>query len=222
MRIYGNLSSYKTRIATLIVLTVTMVVSNAGAEMLVNGNFETGDLTGWTWTPTQYSDPNMTAGVVVFDTAAGQPSNCFRANPGTDVPHYGIGQEEGGFLSQSINLVAGNTYDVSIGAAAIRDLGGGANYDGGRIRLYIGGSLLWDWDIDDIGASQTVRSSFDGTFVPTVTGAHDFDLLFTRTYTNTPVAIYHYLDNASVVPEPATIILLGLGALTLLKKKKQA
>lgn len=209
-----------TKYITLIAVVFFAAAGISSANLVINGHFETGNLTGWNWTPTNYSDPAMTTSVVIFDTAFGQPNLCFRVNPGTDNQHYDINQEEGGYLSQSLNLQASTEYDIEIGAAAIRDLGGGDNFDGGRIRLYIGSDLLWDWDIDSIAADTTVRNLYSGTYTPSVTGAYDLSVLFTRTYMNPPV-IYHYLDNISVVPEPATMLLLGLGGLVLRRRKRR-
>jgi hypothetical protein len=206
----------------LAVLTLMLVVisAEATANLLTNGDFEMGDLTGWTWTPTQYSEATMNPTVVTFETTIGQPSLCFRVNPGTDELHHGIGQEEGGILSQTINLAKGTEYAVSVGAAAMQNLHA-ENFDAGRIRLYIEGSLLWDWNIDDIDAYVTIRNSYSGTYVPAFTGLHDFELLFTRTYRNYSPVLYHYMDNASVIPEPTTVLLLALGSGAAIRKRRQ-
>jgi hypothetical protein len=211
------------------VLTLMLVVisAEAKANLLTNSDFETGDLTSWTWNPTQYAEPEMIAEVVTFETVLGQPSLCFRVNPGTDDAHYGIGQEEGGILSQTINLVAGTNYAVSVGASAIHYVGPTSNSDGGLIRLYIGGNLQWSWDVGEIGPTgAVVRNSYEGTYVPTFTGPHDFELVFTRTWRNwggfagSQPSMYHYADNISVIPEPATLLLVGLGGLVLRRKRR--
>ena len=44
---------------------------------LINGDFETGDLTGWDFTPDPLSDPGMSPQVAIFDG-----SNAFRVNAG--------------------------------------------------------------------------------------------------------------------------------------------
>ena len=207
---------------TLICVILMSAVPNAWATLNVvaNGGFEAG-LDGWTWTPTEFADdmdPTVVPSAGVFGTAG----QCFRVNPGTDIDHWGIGQEEGGILSQSINLTGGTEYDVSLGAAAIRDLGGSENADGGLMRLYIGGYLLWSWDVSEIPSGVTLSNSYNGTYTPVSTASYDLELALTRTYTNNPPVVYNYVDRVSVIPEPATICLLGFGSLGLLHRRKSA
>ena len=211
------------------VLTFMLVVisAEARANLLTNGDFETGDLTGWTWSPTQYAEPEMTAEAVTFQTVLGQPSLCFRVNPGTDDAHVGIGQEEGGSLWQTVNLVGGENYDVVVGASAIHYIGPTSNADGGLIRLYIRGDLQWSWDVGEISPTgAVVRNFYEGTYVPTFTGPHDFELVFTRTYGNwggfagSQPSVYHYADNIFVIPEPTTLLLFALSGLTLLRRRR--
>jgi len=156
----------------------------------------------------------------MFETVLGQPSLSFRVNPGTDADHYGIGQEEGGTLWQTVNLVDGTPYDVSVATSINYVLTGYTNSDGGLIQLYIGGNLLWSWDVAEIGPGPVVvRNSYDGTYVPTFTGPHDFELVFTRTYMNwggfagSQPSVYHYADNAkvTVIPAPSAILLGSIG-----------
>jgi hypothetical protein len=73
------------RITTLFVMLTLIFIAisaEAATNLLNNGNFETGDLTGWTWTPTPLSDISLSPTVVTFDAVVGQPSLCFRVNPG--------------------------------------------------------------------------------------------------------------------------------------------
>ena len=198
------------------------------ANLITNGDFETGDLTGWSWTPTQYSDPNMTTAVVSFDTSGSGASLAFRVSPGTDNGHAAIGQQEGGYLSQSVSLTNGQAYDVAIGASAIQEVSGiGGNADGGLIRLYVAGNLLWSWDVAHIDQDATLRNSYSGAYTAGFTGAHDVEIWFTRTYMNwhPGVVVYQYLDEVLVddsqdVPEPTTLVMLALAGAGLAIRKR--
>jgi hypothetical protein len=186
-----------------------------GANLLTNGDFETGNFNGWTWTPTTFAEPTMTPSVVSFDTSGTGASLAFRVNPGTDVSHYGIGQDEGGALSQSVPMVGGTTYHIQVGASAIMKVGISPNVNGGRIRLMIDGNLLWDWSVDFIDQGSTLRNSFHGDYTPIVGGNKTVSLLFTRTFQNFSPSMYHFVDNLSVspVPEPSSIALVTIAVL---------
>ena len=214
-------------VCTVACLLLMMGSSNVlAANVLANPGFETGDLTGWTWTPTQFSDPGMGTAVVPFDTSGSGASLAFRVSPGTDDQHWDIGQQEGGYLSQSVALTNGQAYDVEIGATAIQEVSGppdpGPNLDGGLIRLFIAGNLLWSWDVDYIDEAALLRNSFAGTYTPTFTGAHDVEIWFTRTYMNEGPVLYHYLDNVLVqdIPEPTTLVMLALAGAGLALRKR--
>ena len=208
----------------LICVVIILIVSNswAAADIVTNGNFETG-LAGWAWTPTQYAEPEMVASVVSSDEVFGDAGDCFRVNPGADFFHYMQGTEEGGVLSQSINLTAGIEYDVSVGGVAMQGLR--EVIDAGLIRLYIGDDLLWSWSVDLIAEGDTLYSSYSGTYTPDATASYDLELVLTRTYCNSSPSVYHYVDNVSItaVPEPTLLCLLSsLGMAGLLLRRRDS
>lgn len=209
------------RIKALVVMLTFMfaaISAKAATNLLTNGNFETGNLSGWTWTAMPYSDPAMNPTVVTFDAVEGQSSPCFRVNPGPNLMHFGF--LTGGVLSQTINLVAGTEYAVSVGAVAIQNADGMAP-DAGLIALSMGSSPLWDWDVADIGTFMTFRNSYSGTYTPASTGPYNLKLSFLSSVNSISPVLFHYVDNVSVViPEPATLLLLGLGSLALLRRKR--
>jgi len=207
-------------------LCLSILASSATAgELLVNGDFETGDLTGWTWVPTERPEPMLTTEVVGFDTSGSGESLAFRVNPGRN-PDIGEAQPEGGSLTQAVSMARGIEYEVR-GRAAIRTMLTLPNGEGGSISVRIDGSELWCWSVGWMEGETTLRESFAGTYTPSFTGLHNLSLTFLRSagnYGTTPYPVprvYHYVDNVSVVPEPATGLLLVFGAAGLLTRKRR-
>ncbi len=191
-----------------VAVVVLTAIRPASATLLTNGDFETGDLTGWTWTPDANSTPGMLATVAAFDG-----SLAFRVNPGLDLAGT---QRVGGVLSQTVVITAGQPYRVTGGLLAIEEtpFGFGTNNgDGGAIVVRLGDLVVASLDVGFIEEGRTTQTEFDEVVVPSVTGAVDLSLSFGRRFRNDTTAVFHYADDLSVtlVPEPAT-----LGGLALL------
>jgi MYXO-CTERM domain-containing protein len=143
-----------------------------------------------------------------------------------------MGDDEGGYLWQTIHMAAGRTYDLAGGLLVMRNLSTrGRNVNAGRVRLFVDSDLLWDWNVGGINASTSVTNAFALAYAPGTTGDHIYKLLFTRTYRNwaTPPAIYHYADDLSVTrrestPELSTWALLACGGLVglVLRRRRKA
>jgi len=189
----------------LMALFAGLFTTPARAELVVNGDFETGDLTGWTFTPDAGADPAMVADVASF-----LGSNAFRVNPG------GLGGNLGGALSQDVALVDGISYTVSVGLLAIQDINSNpgdpfGNSDGGTLTVSLDGTLLRTFDVGQINVDEILTDSFSTEFVASATGDASLELHFARNFANGQPSVLHFADNISItgVPEPSTLVLLS-------------
>jgi hypothetical protein len=195
----------------LVALLAVFAAQASATNLLVNGNFSSGDFTGWTIGNTS----NGTWGQG-FPVVTGWPLGGGNAAQGEVGEVNFTGQYEGGILSQSFNSGAGAA-TLSFDWAAMGD-GTNQNADGGLFELILDGSILAQYDVGTIGPNDL----FNGTLTANANltaGNHTFEIDVLRPYISvaggTP---YQYVTNADVegtVPEPGSLILMGSGVLGL-------
>jgi hypothetical protein len=200
---------------------VALLLGGAGpvtAGPLVNGDFGTGDLTGWTI----FTTPNGTNGaglptVVQFDTlGTGTPVNSaeFQVGQVTFVP----GSEQGGGLFQDVFLYPGGlTVSAAIAAHGVT----GFNGEGGVFSILVDGTPIATHAFGFIGPGATLRFELTGsTFIPTE-GSHEIEIEMTRRFlTNRTITPEQFftdvtLAGSATIPEPSSLALLGLGGVAL-------
>ena len=184
----------KLRIAGLALAACLMAVPAAHANVVVNGGFETGDFTGWT-----VNDPS---GATVVTSFVGNAYGSYYAPyAGSYYAWFGAygtdpnGNPEYGSISQSISDAKGETYVLTYWLAV----------DGNTPNYFAA-----QWDGVNIAGSVITNGGPSNGYVE-----YAFAVLGTGADT---LSFFGYdapgglsLDDVSLIPEPATLGLLGAG-----------
>jgi len=197
--------------AALVCLAVT-----AQADVITNGDFETGDLSGWTVRPTA-NGQSPTQDVIMYDIDGPGPlgdSLAARFRVG-EIQH--IPQWEGIELVQDVSLAGGTPYAFDADVSAWNNQSGG-NFDGGRFELILDGGVLDMWNAGFINPGERLYGHVSATYTPGASGTYEIGLRITRPWTP-PSGIYQLVDNFTGIPEPATLTLLALGGLAALRRR---
>lgn len=193
----------------------------ANATLLTNGDFETGDFSGWT----QFTTTGGTLGtgfpnVTPFDTnndAVATNSAQFRVG-GAAQPVSG---QEGGGIFQMFNLASAGTVSFSADIAAFDPDGG--NSEWGIFTLLIDGISVdsYQFGNNTFPGATTLYSTLSGS-AALAAGAHEIRILMTRPFLQNSATPVQYIDNvAATVPVPATLALVGLGLAGIGYRRKQ-
>jgi hypothetical protein len=166
--------------------------TDAASVSLVNGDFETGDLTGWT----QFTTTNgtMIAGVVPFDTDNdGVASSSAQFGVGQS-SFEGFGVQRGGGIFQNVVLAAG-TVSVTADIASDHPYAF-CNLDGGTIRLLVDGAEVAAHSFGEICGPGSIHSRLNADVAIGTPGTHELRLLVTRGAMLSGVA--NYVDDIAL------------------------
>lgn len=196
--------------AAFIVLAATLITGTVqAANILTNGDFNTGDFSSWwTWVP-----PDTDRNVQI------EPGSGYSFD-GTDNARIWSAADWGagpGAIGQTVDMIEGTSYSFSFDySARWTESWGSADW---LIKYYDSawGDSGWEWgELYHESPAPNLEGewlSFSQDFVAPAGAAHaDFQI---RAYNWTTV----YVDNVVVTPEPASLVLLGLGGLVLRRRR---
>ena len=221
----------RTRILVTALATFFGAVSaNAG---LINGGFETGDLTGWTTFTTANGTLGDAGDVVSFDTDGNGASTAARFRVGEH--QYTHPVLEGGGIYQGVTLGAGALV-ISAEIAAWTPWG---NWNGGKFELLFDAEVVDSYDFGDILGGSVERARLFASF-DVDAGLHDVRILMTRPWWPSDTTPLQFIDDVSLsgealdtvalaegepptehAPEPGTLTLLGAGLLGLARARRR-
>jgi hypothetical protein len=186
---------------------------------LINGGFETGDLSGWTTFTTDNGSLGAGGDVVPFDTSGRgvSPSAHFQVGEAVFNPFDPAG---GGGIFQEVSLGTG-TLNIAADIAAMTHAVG--NLEGGLFELLFDGLVVDAHDMGAIGANSVERARLFASLTVTA-GPHEIRFLMTRPFGVNAITPHQYIDDVTLsgeaaIPEPATLALVGIGLLELARRR---
>jgi hypothetical protein len=201
--ITGLTSRFAKAVALVFAVALAMSCGTASADLVTNGDFETGDFTGWTVNPNPgYNFVYVSGNGLVDQVTINANTGSYFAALGYNTGITGIGT-----VSQTLSTTPGQLYRVSFAYLAEGPSQPGTSPDNSFSASFGTDTLFSAFNDNTIGATATnwVPESF------LVTATSSSTVLSFTSYNN---PYYDALDSVSVVavPEPSSLVALcGLG-----------
>lgn len=190
----------------------------ANAAIVTNGDFATGDFTGWTL----FTTANGSLGPAGSGLPAVTSFNV-TGSGAQNAATFQVGEvtfddtQQGGGITQAVTLPGGLvSFSANIAALGLS----GSNAEGGVFNVLLDGITEDTIDIGPITSGQIIRNALSFTTAETA-GAHSLEILITRPFLNSAgITPEEFITNiaitgAAAVPEPGSLALLAAGLLSL-------
>lgn len=166
----------------------------------VNGDFSSGDLTGWTLTLTENGATAVQL-VELFDIDGPGPKTDSLAAKFSVGRASTTGAPSGGIeLTQDLNLTGGTQYDINLDWAAVRTITT-TNAEGGVFEIIVDGVTLASVAAGATSLTQPHYGSLGAQYTPAANGTYKVGVRITRPFlipSPTSPNLFQYIDNASI------------------------